>query len=807
MFAFEPPVATGTRRLDAAKRPLRLALAAFACLWLLAGCSLFADKTTTGGAQPLPDVTGLDIDEAVELLAARGYLVDTVPLDRAQVTELLGDDITLWPTDGRVLVQAPVGGAATETGGRVVLQFCDFETTIVDPGDDDEIELRSVAGLDLAAATQLLRAQGFGVQSSTLDAAAMRALFGERVAQWPRPGQVVVQSPAAGAQVAQDSTIELGVAQWSFSSAGLNGLVGKSATVARRELEALGFEVTVNEVASSAAAGTVLSAAFNTSDVGAHTAVLNVAQAPAAVVVAPPDADRDRVSDALDQCPQTPAGARVDAKGCELDDDRDGVVNRLDRCAGAASGQLVDGNGCGIVASPGDDDRDGVANPSDRCPDTPASAVDVDVFGCTLEQKVDKLPTGLYAFNRYTDMLVDGKTTYDLVLILDPTDARSPETIEQDVLNALPPNAIASHAPPSPPTDNPCTEPVRCVEAKYHDKMVVELGVDQPSWVIDAEPASKGQRIVLSSEKTVWRWTVLPACEPVRWLSRQCKKATLRLSAKVILNDAAFETFQILDESISVDVTLGVFASSFLSRHFKWLLLALLLPFIVFVVWWLKRRGSAPAAPEFEPVSVLFIGANPRSTSRIRLDEEVRGIDQSIRLGDRRDAFTLHQHWAARVTDLDDALMRYKPNIVHISAHGTPSGELLMEGGEGEDGKVSAEQLERLFAILSDDIRLVVLNACFSKEQAQRIVNHVDCVIGMSAAVNDAVATRFSESLYLALANGRSVQTAFDLASAESLAGRENEEAVPRLLALRTSPARVEFARRAPSTTFEEVTG
>jgi OOP family OmpA-OmpF porin len=83
------------------------------------------------------------------------------------------------------------------------------------------------------------------------------------------------------------------------------------------------------------------------------------APAPAPVVVAPPpppvvvarvvDSDRDGVPDERDRCPGTPAGATVNAQGCELDSDRDGVLDRLDKCPGTRSGAKVDGVGCEIA--------------------------------------------------------------------------------------------------------------------------------------------------------------------------------------------------------------------------------------------------------------------------------------------------------------------------------------------------------------------------------------------------------------------------------------------------------------------------
>ena len=44
------------------------------------------------------------------------------------------------------------------------------------------------------------------------------------------------------------------------------------------------------------------------------------------------DSDGDGVVDRLDKCPNTPAGRKVNAEGCELDGDGDGIVDGDDRC-------------------------------------------------------------------------------------------------------------------------------------------------------------------------------------------------------------------------------------------------------------------------------------------------------------------------------------------------------------------------------------------------------------------------------------------------------------------------------------------
>jgi OOP family OmpA-OmpF porin len=50
----------------------------------------------------------------------------------------------------------------------------------------------------------------------------------------------------------------------------------------------------------------------------------------------------------LDQCPDTPHGTPVDAKGCPLDSDGDGVIDSIDKCPNTPKGDRVDSVGCTI---------------------------------------------------------------------------------------------------------------------------------------------------------------------------------------------------------------------------------------------------------------------------------------------------------------------------------------------------------------------------------------------------------------------------------------------------------------------------
>lgn len=95
------------------------------------------------------------------------------------------------------------------------------------------------------------------------------------------------------------------------------------------------------------------------------------------------DSDNDGVLDYRDKCPDTPAGAPVDSKGCPLDSDNDGVFDYKDKCPDTAPGVEVNSAGCAL-----DSDNDGVIDANDACPKTPAGAP-VDSKGCCLDSDND----------------------------------------------------------------------------------------------------------------------------------------------------------------------------------------------------------------------------------------------------------------------------------------------------------------------------------------------------------------------------------------------------------------------------------
>src|SRR5262249_53759224 len=151
-------------------------------------------------------------------------------------------------------------------------------------------------------------------------------------------------------------------------------------------------------------------------------------------------------------------------------------------------------------------------------------------------------------------------------------------------------------------------------------------------------------------------------------------------------------------------------------------------------------------------VKSLFFAANPITTSRLDLEEEIHEIETVIRQAIHRDLVKLVPCVAARP---DDFLQRLgeEPDaqIIHFSGHGGNDGALYARDNAGGAQAIPQEGLRDLFRALGRKVRLVVLNACYSATLADTIKQQIDCVIGMRGPVRDAAAIKFSGGLYRAI--------------------------------------------------------
>jgi len=195
-------------------------------------------------------------------------------------------------------------------------------------------------------------------------------------------------------------------------------------------------------------------------------------------------------------------------------------------------------------------------------------------------------------------------------------------------------------------------------------------------------------------------------------------------------------------------------------------------------------KGIKVKAEEAQPqrLKILFFAANPFDQTQLRLDEEIREVQQRIRATDHRDVIDLVPRLAVRTGDLMDAINQERPQIIHFSGHGSIAEQLVFQDDRGRTTVASKEAIAAMLETVSDEVRLVLFNNCFSQAHAVEAVRHIEAAIGMNTTIGDDAARLFAASFYASLGYGRSVQRAFDQARAELMLASIPEEQTPQLL-------------------------
>jgi hypothetical protein len=148
------------------------------------------------------------------------------------------------------------------------------------------------------------------------------------------------------------------------------------------------------------------------------------------------------------------------------------------------------------------------------------------------------------------------------------------------------------------------------------------------------------------------------------------------------------------------------------------------------------------------PQKVLILTAIPHG---LRLDKEIRSIEEAIRRAVRRDMFEIRMRTAVRPQDIRHAIAEERPQIVHFCGHGLEDGSLLLED-DGENNKpVLPEALAQLFKLHADYVNCVLLNACHSVKSAKAISQYIHYTIGMNQEIKDKPAIAFAQGFYDAL--------------------------------------------------------
>lgn len=196
--------------------------------------------------------------------------------------------------------------------------------------------------------------------------------------------------------------------------------------------------------------------------------------------------------------------------------------------------------------------------------------------------------------------------------------------------------------------------------------------------------------------------------------------------------------------------------------------------------------GPAPAAhlsaaPKDAPQVILLCTANaadPRH--RLRLEEELRAIDDALRRARRRDLYVPRMCPAVTFTQVIHELDDHEPAFVHFSGHGARSGELVLKGERSEALKVPPARLEELLAAVRRRPTLVTFATCHSRGLAEAAARHAEFAIGFEGTLADDSAPLFAATLYERLAAREDVDVARAFQLAVLACKAEGHETVAR---------------------------
>jgi hypothetical protein len=174
--------------------------------------------------------------------------------------------------------------------------------------------------------------------------------------------------------------------------------------------------------------------------------------------------------------------------------------------------------------------------------------------------------------------------------------------------------------------------------------------------------------------------------------------------------------------------------------------------------------SGTPSGSARLPVKVLILAANPPDTETLRIDQEIRQIQTTIRSGKDRDNIEVSIRLAVGPADITQALLDDEPRLVHFAGHGGgPEGSIAAEDDYGLAHVIPVDGLVDLFRTFGGSVDCILVNACDTELLTRELSAVVPYAIGMRQPVRDTSSIRFSTGFYQALAAGKSIEEAFQL--------------------------------------------
>lgn len=158
---------------------------------------------------------------------------------------------------------------------------------------------------------------------------------------------------------------------------------------------------------------------------------------------------------------------------------------------------------------------------------------------------------------------------------------------------------------------------------------------------------------------------------------------------------------------------------------------------------------------------ILFLAASPQDQVVLNPGKELRKIKDTLSKSDYQ--FEIESEFAVTTITIAEAMQASKSEIVHFTGHGTGEQGLVVEDEAGNTNFFSTNALDKLFKLFKKDVNCVILNACYSKEQAKTISKHGIYVVGMNDTASDEATLAFAVGFYRSLGAGEDYKHSYEM--------------------------------------------
>jgi hypothetical protein len=182
-------------------------------------------------------------------------------------------------------------------------------------------------------------------------------------------------------------------------------------------------------------------------------------------------------------------------------------------------------------------------------------------------------------------------------------------------------------------------------------------------------------------------------------------------------------------------------------------------------------KWSKPAnfiLPPDQRKIILFVAASPTDLVDLQPRKEffllLHALADELNLTTESDNYQIIPVFQSKVTDLTRAIQFFNPHFIHFVGHGSRSDGLYFENDRGEAEPIPVQAIARFFDLANKNIEAVLLNACYSQQQAEAIKQAEPNIqlIATTQQIRNEDALNFSRVFYQSLFSDKNVAQAFE---------------------------------------------